>query len=42
MALEPSKRGLGEAFILVPKKLAVENKPVKTETSGFGIGTYII
>jgi hypothetical protein len=31
-----SKGGRGKAFILVPQKLAVENYPVKTETSDFG------
>jgi hypothetical protein len=36
VAPAPSKGERGKDFILVPKKLAVENWPVKTGTSGFG------
>jgi hypothetical protein len=33
VAPTPFKGGKEKAFILVPQKLAVGNKPVKTETS---------
>jgi hypothetical protein len=33
------QRREGKRFYTIPQKLAVENYPVETETSGFRIGT---
>jgi hypothetical protein len=36
---QPPKEG-GRSFYICPKKLAVGNYPVKTETSGFETGIF--